>query len=163
MVRRSRAGIVVISAIWPTEDFAEGEIASGILPVVDQQAGHTVARQLTVVDPEKEDNLADVSIYSDLLKSAIETRAAAEDRFLDVHYKDVVRDPLGSVRRIYEHFGLEFTEELNRRAQKWLADHPRGKHGEHRYTLEQFGLTRDYLHERLAFYSERFQVAPEAA
>jgi hypothetical protein len=38
----------------------------------------------------------------------------------------------------------------------WLADNPQHKHGRHRYSLEQFGLTPDAVTERLGDYAARF-------
>lgn len=121
----------------------------------------SVARQVTLADPERIDYLADVTHYADVLRSAIDARSQAEGRFLDVHYNDLVRDPLATVARIYEHFGLRYSDEMDRRARAWLAEHPRGKHGAHRYTLDQFGLTREYLDERLSFYTDHFRIEPE--
>jgi hypothetical protein len=44
---------------------------------------------------------------------------------------------------------------------RFLADHPSGKHGAHRYTLEAAGLDRDVERRRYAAYRERFGIAPE--
>lgn len=121
----------------------------------------SVSRLLTVQDPSHFDVHADLAIYCEMLRAAINARSHAEDRFVDVHYRDLMHDPLGTVRRIYERFGLDFTPEHEQRARDWLAAHPRGKHGEHKYTLEQFGLTRDELDAKLAFYNERFGIDRE--
>ena len=80
------------------------------------------------------------------------------DRVVDVHYEDTVQDPGGTVRRVYEHFGLPMTPAVEAAVTGYLAENPRDKHGTHRYTLEEFGLDRDEVDEAFAPYRERFGV-----
>ncbi|MFF3494430.1 sulfotransferase family protein [Streptomyces sp. NPDC002795] len=72
-------------------------------------------------------------------------------QFLDVDYQDFVTDPLGTVGGIYEHFGLEFTtrarEAVEASHRKSLGAHRRP---DHRYRLEDFGLTGAEVDERFA-------------
>jgi len=60
------------------------------------------------------------------------------------------------VRRIHDHFGLEFTSRHRQRCEQWLAANPRHKHGVHKYSLEQFGLTEQRIDELYGFYTDRF-------
>ena len=70
-----------------------------------------------------------------------EVRAAADPRqFLDVQYVDLVADPIGTVRRIYEHYGCDYSDEFENHMKQWLADNRQHKHGAHRYSLEEYGL-----------------------
>jgi hypothetical protein len=80
------------------------------------------------------------------------------DRVVDVQYDDTVGDPVGTVRRVYEHFGLERTPAVDEGVRAYLAENPRDKHGAHRYTLEEFGLDRDEVDAAFAAYRERFGV-----
>ena len=42
------------------------------------------------------------------VEQAIAARARlGEDRFLDVHHRELIADPMGTVRRVYEFLGLE--------------------------------------------------------
>ena len=68
----------------------------------------------------------------------------------------LVRDPIGSVRKVYGYFDLPFSDAVETRMRRFLAENPKDKHGQHRYTLEQFGLDRDEEHERYRAYCERF-------
>ena len=44
------------------------------------------------------------------VEHAIAARARiGEDRFLDVHHRDLIADPMGTVRRVYDFLGLELT------------------------------------------------------
>jgi len=63
-------------------------------------------------------------------------------QFADVAFADLVADPMGVVRGVYEQFGLDFTPE----AQAAVAEIDReskqgGKAPSHRYALADYGLT----------------------
>jgi hypothetical protein len=88
--------------------------------------------------------------------AARDGRCAPAERFLDVQYADLVRDPIGVVRGIYTHFDLPYSPAADARMRAFLAEHPKDKHGRHEYTLEQFGLDRDVERQRYAWYRERF-------
>jgi hypothetical protein len=83
------------------------------------------------------------------------------DRFVDVHYHELARDPLGTVRRIYAQLGMPLTENALGRMAQYLADNPQDKHGAHRYTLESFGLDGESLDRRFKGYREYFGVPSE--
>jgi hypothetical protein len=80
------------------------------------------------------------------------------DRVVDVHYTDTVEDPVGTVERVYKHFGLDYTEQVATGVRRYLADNPRDKHGSHRYTLEEFGLDAAEVDAAFAAYNDRFGV-----
>ena len=74
-------------------------------------------------------------------RRSTEVRAAADpEQFLDVQYADLVGDPIGTVRWIYEHHGLDYSTEFENGMNQWLADNRQHKHGAHRYSLEEYGL-----------------------
>ena len=75
------------------------------------------------------------------LERAIAARAKREDRFLDVHYAELVADPMAQVRRIYAHAGLELTAEAEARMRQWAVENERDRRPVHAYTLEEFGYT----------------------
>jgi hypothetical protein len=87
----------------------------------------------------------------------------AADRFVDIHYRDLIRDPMASVRRIYTHFEIPLTEAAETRMRRFLAENPKDKHGAHRYTLSSFGLEPDDLIPRFKSYCEHFGVPSEDA
>jgi len=70
-----------------------------------------------------------------------EAREQYRSRICDVTFDNLVGDPVGVVQQIYERFGYQFSTEMELGMRKWLAVNPQHKHGAHRYTLEQFGLT----------------------
>ncbi len=99
-----------------------------------------------------------------LITRGMEVRSKEEQRgdslsiFQDVHYANLVSDPMGTIKSIYEGFGLELSPEADERMRSYLADSPQHKHGKHRYTLEQFGLDADVVRERFRSYCERFSL-----
>lgn len=80
---------------------------------------------------------------------------AVDDRVLDVGHRSFLEDPLGTVKHIYEHFGLPYTDEFDARARTWVET-PSQHAGAHRYTAEEFGLDKDLLSEEFADYRDRF-------
>jgi len=93
---------------------------------------------------------------------AIDQRARlGDERFLDVHHRDLVTDPEGTVRRVYEWLGLELTAGVATAIADWQRAHAVGTDGTHRYTAEQFGLTADRIRSDYDFYIRRFDVAVE--
>ncbi len=82
-------------------------------------------------------------------------------RFSDVHYAELVEDPIPVVRRIYEQFGYAYTDEFETRMRRFIADNPQHKHGEHVYSAEEFGLEHEELSREFSSYREHFGIAEE--
>ncbi|MBK6519884.1 MAG: sulfotransferase [Polyangiaceae bacterium] len=64
-----------------------------------------------------------------------------EDRFVDIRYKDLIKDPVAAARVIQERAGLTFDEATEQRMRRTLEQEKKDRHGVHRYGLELFGLT----------------------
>lgn len=87
--------------------------------------------------------------------------AARDDHpgaLFDVYYDRLVADPIGTVRDIYDHYDLAWSEEFAERLNYYLQLNPNGKHGAHRYAPETFGQTGEAISERFAAYIERFEL-----
>lgn len=84
------------------------------------------------------------------------------DSIFDVQYVDTVRDPIATVKAIYDHFDESFTPEAELAMDSYIADNPKGKHGSHTYELEEYGLTKDEVHSRFSEYIERFAIPVKA-
>lgn len=85
---------------------------------------------------------------------ANETRKHIEQRpNVQVLYPEFIADPGRTVRQILESFDEEVPADLDERVARHLAEHPQGKHGRHRYSIEQFGLRRDDLEPYAADYA----------
>jgi hypothetical protein len=76
----------------------------------------------------------------------------------DVAYLDLVRNPLGVVRRIYARLGEHLTPEAEAKMERFLAENPQGKWGRHSYSLANFGLQPEAIDEQFRFYTDRFDM-----
>lgn len=88
-------------------------------------------------------------------------RRGSDDTVFDLQYAELMDDPVGSVERIYRHFGMELDDLGRRRMAAWMKENPQDRFGRHRYTLNQFGLSADELREQFAGYVERYKVPSE--
>ena len=59
---------------------------------------------------------------------------------LDVHYADLVADPVRTLERIYAASGDELTGPARANVQQYVDSHPKGRFGAHRYDLADLGL-----------------------
>ena len=84
-----------------------------------------------------------------------------ENRFLDVHHRDLNTDPLGTVHRVYAFLGLELRPDAEVAMRDWHDANRTGAHGTHRYTAEQFGLSTAQLRSEFDFYIHHFDVDVE--
>ena len=61
-----------------------------------------------------------------------------------------------TAQRIYDAVGIDLTADARSAMTQWLADDSREKLATHRYTAEDFGLSREQIREKFAAYTERF-------
>jgi hypothetical protein len=90
---------------------------------------------------------------------AMEARARlGERRFLDVQHPEIDRDPLGTLRRVYQFLDLELRPDVEAAVGDWHVANRTGTHGAHRYSAEQFGLTTAQLRCDFDFYIRHFDI-----
>lgn len=87
----------------------------------------------------------------------------ADDNVFDLPYVELVDDAVSSVERIYQHFGLELSDLGRWRIEAYLNENPKGRHGKHTYSAEQFGLSATVIGERFADYTATYEVPTERA
>ena len=83
------------------------------------------------------------------------------ERFFDIMYPDLIRDPLAVVRSLYRHFEIQLTNEAERAMLRFLKQNPQNKNGVHRYALEEFGFDRATEKRRFQFYTDHFELGTE--
>jgi hypothetical protein len=129
-------------------------------PVQTVPSFASMIRSLYVLGSDSVDPLEIAAHWSQrwarALERAIASRAKREEAFLDVHYGELVADPMAQVARIYAHAGLELTGDARARMQKWAVENERDRRPVHAYTLEEFGYTKEGLRRDFAAYYERF-------
>lgn len=103
------------------------------------------------------------SIAFMLEKSAAQRDAGLlpPERVCDVRYADLVADPIGTLRSLYDHFGMKLSPEAETRMRAYLEAKPKDRRGAHRYRFEDTGLDLDEERRRFAAYRERFDVPSE--
>lgn len=96
--------------------------------------------------------------WADAAEAGLSARRDPEvdRRFLDVHFGDFVADPLGTVRRISQHFDHELSEDAESRFSAWHAEHPQGRHGRHRYDTSALGMPEAEIRYRFSTYLDHF-------
>jgi hypothetical protein len=100
-----------------------------------------------------------MEFYATSLDRGLAAREKADPkRFLDVDYRSFVEDGLGVVQRIYAHFELPRSSEAEAALREHAHRNPKGRHGAHRYDLEQYGLSPGRVRGRFARYVERFEL-----
>jgi hypothetical protein len=81
----------------------------------------------------------------------------------DVRYEDLVRDPLGAVRALYDAFDLRLSPEAAGRMRAYVAAKPKGRRGAHQWKLSDTGLDLATERRRYAAYQARFGVIDEVS
>jgi Sulfotransferase family len=85
-----------------------------------------------------------------------------EGQWVDIYFDRYMADPMGTVARVYECAGIEFTDEARDQIQAYVDSHPRDKHGRIAYDIRQdFGVTPEELREKFRFYLDVHPVQPE--
>ena len=96
------------------------------------------------------------------MQRAIDERTRiGEDRFLDVQHRELVTDPKGTIRRVYDWLDLELAPTVEQTIFTWQEANTMGAKGTHRYSAEQFGLRVDQIRSDYDFYIRHFDVAVE--
>lgn len=85
-----------------------------------------------------------------------------EAQQIDVHYEAMNRDWRHVMQRIYDFADMEFAPEAERAMATWLdMSNSEKTHGGHRYSLEDFGTSRDEVDARLMFAREKYAIPYE--
>jgi hypothetical protein len=97
-----------------------------------------------------------------MARRTLATRERVNDKgFVDVSYYDLIEDPIPQVERIYEAAGATLTPEAREEMESSRKVNKQHKYGRHKYSLADFGMTRDDVESRLAPYRTRFNVPYE--
>jgi len=98
----------------------------------------------------------EVAVWSRGTQPMLRARLRHPAQFHDVYHRDFLREPMGVVAGIYERFGLHLDAATETAMRDWLTRHRRGMHGEHRYTLADYGLSEDAVRERFGDYCDAY-------
>ena len=107
--------------------------------------------------PPQETGIEQLDFMSRMLNGAMHFRMAhpeLEDRWIDVAFVDLVRDPMAVVRAIYDRFGWRLEQAAVDGMDEWLSRQAEQRRREtrHRYRLEDYGLTAERVDAAFAPY-----------
>lgn len=132
-------------------------------PMAVMASGSSLAQTLRGAFNEGIDPLLTAQGEVDHLSQALlrglawrDARPGRDRLFVDLGFGEIMRDMLGSVEKIYAHFGFELTAATRRRMEDYIRNRPRDKHGVHSYSTAQFGLSEQKHGVVFAPYRERF-------
>lgn len=79
-------------------------------------------------------------------------------QFIDVKYKDLVKDPIVTAQSIYRELGLTWSEEHTTLAKAYCVEHKKNKYGKHVYNLEDYGLNERIIKQAFSSYYEQYEA-----
>ncbi|MCU0267260.1 MAG: sulfotransferase [Acidimicrobiales bacterium] len=85
------------------------------------------------------------------------------ERIVDVHYAELMADPVATVASLYERCGRSLGSEAAARISAYVTAKPRARHGVHRYDLGATGFDAGALEELFAGYRARHDIPAEPA
>lgn len=102
-------------------------------------------------------------VVMDFYATSLERGLAARDRcdpahFIDVTHDEFVERPMAVAERIYDHFELSLDAPARSALEAHTSANPKGRHGAHEYSLDDWGLTKEQVRSRFAAYAERFGI-----
>jgi hypothetical protein len=85
-----------------------------------------------------------------------------DDQFVDIHYVDLISDPIAAVRRIYDQSGLDWPSGHEKAIASYLEHKPKAKFGKHEYRLEDYGLDEELVRSAYSEYITHYGIEPES-
>ena len=104
------------------------------------------------------------AVFAAGLNGSVDLRtsgAVPAERFVDVHFTELMGDPVSTMSAVYARMGRDFTDNHAAAVLDYLARKPKGKFGVHRYQPEDWGFTAESLREAMAPYIDHFGVTSE--
>ena len=77
-------------------------------------------------------------------------------RFTNVHYSQLVEDPMNVLNRIYADRNETISPELERIFLEANQKNPKGKYGKHLYSMDDFGIDKAFIDQYTLDY-QKFQ------
>lgn len=104
-----------------------------------------------------------MDFYEQMARRSIEARETIPaNQQIDIYYEDMNRDWRAEMRRIYDFAGMEFTPATETAMSDWLDESAReGRHGGHRYALEDYGTSAEEVDARMKFYRDHYAIPYE--
>ncbi len=99
------------------------------------------------------------ALWADGLEKALDVRdRLKKNRFCDVFHKNLMHDPIDTMKTVYGQLDIPFSRTAERRIRVWLRDHPRSRFGSHVCNAAALGLDPAKEKQRFDFYLNRFDL-----
>ena len=115
-------------------------------------------------EPLRETSIArgNMNAFAAGLEGVIEYRKkpGVDDHFYDLHFRDLIADPMAAVRAIYRHFDLHLSDEAVTAMENWLAS-DNSHSAKAKFTLADFELDSVQIDEAYDHYMDYYGVEKE--
>ena len=120
----------------------------------------SVTHDLTSIENDAEHRLRTLmDIFSTGAKEMMALRETADaSRFMDLPYSEVAGDPIATAKKICEKAQMRWDDEVEAALETYLAANRAGKHGLHKYSPRDCGLSAEQIREAFADYIEHYGV-----
>ena len=98
-----------------------------------------------------------------MLTTVMQRRNSGElpDRFVDLHFSELMADPVKTIGEAYARMGRELVPEHAEAIRDYVARKPKDRHGKHRYSAEMWGLDPAEIRESTRAYTDHYGIALE--
>ena len=111
------------------------------------------------------DDLAEYAVRApiEIMLQVHQQRKSGEipDRFVDLHFKDLMSNPVATIKNCYEAMGRAFDDSHAIAIEEYLRTNPRGKHGSYRYSLKDWHIDEEIIKAGTKNYVDIFGIAVE--
>ena len=155
--------LIPLSTVFPDATFAlpHRDPVSVITSMVTMQA-YVSRMSRDPVDPAQIGAYWTDRIVRMLVQCARDRDRLPAAQTIDIMFDEITGDDVGAVERIYALAGHPMTAAVRQKMQRYVQEHPRGKHGQILYDLQaDFGIDPAALRKQLDFYYDRFPVRQE--
>jgi len=97
-----------------------------------------------------------------LMRRSIEARAQlGSERFIDVSYYDLLKNPVAEVERIYQAAQIPFSGQARAAVAAVTQKDVQNRYGKHRYNLADFKLTPADIEKTYGYYRRQYGIPHE--
>lgn len=133
-----------------------------VIPSFASLLTHFTAVYEKEVDPHQVGALA-ARLWTERIAQGMIDRAELdrESQFVDLHFREVLSDPVGSLQKAFTALDLPLSETAIEQMNAWQASHQPERHGSHDYTAEAYGLDPAALSDAFREYRDHFGIPTE--
>jgi Sulfotransferase family len=84
--------------------------------------------------------------------------SSPQSQILDLSFNEINVDSLGTVRKVYDFFGMTLSPKAEAAVLNWEKNNPRDKHGLNKYSAAAIGTTEENIRKAFTPYIERYST-----